>query len=82
MLFGNPPFSNTNHSILFQQIKTSEIRFSSDVQIGGDCKDFLKRVLAKDPDDRLGNKNDGEELKLHPWFRNMDWEALLNKKVK
>lgn len=30
---------------------------------------------------RLGHKGDIEEVKKHPWFADLDWDALLKKEV-
>lgn len=40
------------------------------------------KLLVKHPENRLGAKSDLEEIKSHPWFKNVDWEGLLNKKVR
>jgi len=37
---------------------------------------------VKHPENRLGVKSGIEEVKSHLWFKNIDWEGLLNKKVK
>ena len=39
------------------------------------------QLLVKHPENRLGTKNGIEEIKAHVWFKNIDWEGLLNKKV-
>jgi serine/threonine protein kinase len=38
-----------------------------DNHITSDCKDFIFRCLSKDPEVRIGFKDDGELLE-HPWF--------------
>ena len=39
-------------------------------------------MLAKDRLQRLGQNDDMDEIMLHPFFRDVDIEALLNKSVK
>ena len=39
------------------------------------------RLLEKNPRNRLGN-NGAEEIKNHPWFDKVNWNALLNKSIK
>lgn len=37
----------------------------------------------KDADKRLGTGSKGlEDIKNHPFFKNIDWEAIYNKKIK
>ena len=45
-------------------------------------QDFIKRLLVKDSKRRLGGgPDDALELKRHPFFRGLDWEALSNKQI-
>jgi hypothetical protein len=36
---------------------------------------------VREPTERLGAKEGAIEIKRHPFFKDMDWKALLNKKV-
>ena len=47
--------------------------------ISDDCKDLIRKLLTKNPNDRLGHENDAMDIKAHPWFKNFDWENLLKK---
>jgi hypothetical protein len=37
--------------------------------------------LKKKPSDRLGARGDGEEIKKHPWFKMINFQDLLEKKI-
>jgi hypothetical protein len=37
--------------------------------------------LIKDQKKRIGSKSDVEEIKAHPWFKSIEWTALLKKEV-
>ncbi len=41
----------------------------------------MVRVLNKNPKQRLGAQGDVEEILGHPWFKGMDREKMLEKKV-
>ncbi|XP_016334699.1 serine/threonine-protein kinase N2-like [Sinocyclocheilus anshuiensis] len=43
----------------------------------------MRRLLRRNPERRLGaGKRDAEDVKKHLFFRNIDWDGLLAKKVK
>lgn len=46
--------------------------------INPDARDLLEKLLVRDPEQRL---SDPVEIKKHPWFTGMDWNALANKEV-
>jgi len=47
-----------------------------------ECKDFILSVLQIDPVKRLGHGENGtQDIKNHPWFRDIDWIKLYNKQI-
>lgn len=50
--------------------------------LGEDVADFISKLLVKDPRQRLGGgEEDAKELKRHPFFKNLDWNALARKEI-
>lgn len=46
------------------------------------CRDLIQKLLIKDPKKRLGSGPKGTlEIKRHPFFRGLNWDDLLSKKV-
>ena len=43
--------------------------------------DFINALLERKPNRRLGYKNI-EEIKTHPWMKDINWELLANKEIK
>lgn len=44
---------------------------------------MLCQLLRRNPERRLGaGEKDAEDVKKHPFFRLIDWSALMDKKVK
>lgn len=41
------------------------------------CKDFISKLLEKDPNNRLGSKGGINELLSHPWLASINKEKLL-----
>ena len=41
----------------------------------------MKGLLNRNPKHRLGAQNDAQDLKDHPFFNDMDWDALAHKRI-
>jgi len=88
-LYGKRPFKGQNNEQLTMSILSSqEIRFPSynsltkfPVKVTQDCIMFLKGLLTKDPQQRLGcHPGIGlDELWDHPWLSGIDWDKLERK---
>uniref|UniRef100_A0A674MIX9 protein kinase C n=1 Tax=Takifugu rubripes TaxID=31033 RepID=A0A674MIX9_TAKRU len=80
MLVGESPFPGDDEEEVFDSIVNDEVRyprFLSNEAIG-----IIRRLLRRNPERRLGSgEKDAEEVKKQPFFRTMDWEALLQRKV-
>ena len=51
------------------------------IEYSDEMKDFLKKLLNKDRNKRLGNSaTDLKELKEHDWFQNYDWDGVIKQK--
>lgn len=44
-------------------------------------QNILMRLLEKNPKDRLG-ANSSDEIRNHPWFEKVNWNALLARSIK
>ncbi|CAK6960312.1 serine/threonine-protein kinase N1b isoform X1 [Scomber scombrus] len=79
MLVGESPFPGDDEEEVFDSIVNDEVRyprFLSTEAIG-----IMRRLLRRNPERRLGSgEKDAEEVKKQPFFRNTDWEALLQRK--
>jgi serine/threonine protein kinase len=80
LLVGQPPFYNKHSKErLFKTIKLSSVKYPqylSDRAIA-----FLKQLLIKDCSKRLGANGIGD-VKEHPFFKDVNWELLIQKKIK
>ncbi|MFT7797777.1 serine/threonine-protein kinase N1-like isoform X1 [Arapaima gigas] len=80
MLAGESPFPGDEEEEVFDSIVNDEVsypRFLSAEAIG-----LMKRLLRRNPERRLGSgEKDAEEVKKQPFFRGLDWEALLQKRL-
>ncbi|KAG2735978.1 hypothetical protein G9P44_000068 [Scheffersomyces stipitis] len=75
MLTGLPPFYDDDVPTMYRKILQNPLRFPSFLE-GTDAQDLLVKLLQKDPNLRM---NDAHEIKNHPFFKDIDWNKLLNK---
>uniref|UniRef100_A0AAQ4Q523 protein kinase C n=1 Tax=Gasterosteus aculeatus aculeatus TaxID=481459 RepID=A0AAQ4Q523_GASAC len=80
MLVGESPFPGDDEEEVFDSIVNDEVRyprFLSTEAIG-----IMRRLLRRNPERRLGSgEKDAEDVKKQPFFRDVDWEDLLQRKV-
>nr|XP_060620373.1 serine/threonine-protein kinase N1 isoform X1 [Anolis sagrei ordinatus] len=81
MLVGESPFPGDDEEEVFDSIVNDEVRyprFLSTEAIG-----IMRRLLRRNPERRLGSsERDAEDVKKQPFFRSIEWEALLARKIK
>lgn len=56
MMFGLPPFYHNSQKEMFRKIKEGEFRFSDKVKVSDEAKDFIVKLLNRDPKKRLGSQ--------------------------
>ena len=58
---------------MFHDILNRQLFFdNSKVQASEDVKNLIQSLLEKNPEKRLGTK-DENEIKKHPWFYDLNW---------
>ncbi|EKM80493.1 hypothetical protein AGABI1DRAFT_113660 [Agaricus bisporus var. burnettii JB137-S8] len=80
MCCGWSPFYAEDIQQMYKNICFGKIRFPKGV-ICEEGKQFVKGLLNRNPKHRLGAKGDAAELKDHPFFDGLDWEALARKEI-
>ncbi|KAI8103482.1 hypothetical protein M9435_004820 [Picochlorum sp. BPE23] len=79
--FGISPFRGPRRDATFDNILKKKLQFPTlEPPMSDECKDLLKSLLRKDPEDRLGHEAGAEDVKRHPWFHDIDWSLLANSK--
>eukprot|EP00010_Vexillifera_abyssalis_P008521 CAMPEP_0201545572 /NCGR_PEP_ID=MMETSP0173_2-20130828/2042_1 /ASSEMBLY_ACC=CAM_ASM_000268 /TAXON_ID=218659 /ORGANISM="Vexillifera sp., Strain DIVA3 564/2" /LENGTH=351 /DNA_ID=CAMNT_0047953997 /DNA_START=235 /DNA_END=1290 /DNA_ORIENTATION=+ len=80
MLAGYPPFFDDNPFGIYEKILASKVHFPP--HFDQNVKDLIRRLLVPDQSRRLGNLRGGaEDIKRHKWFKGVDWNAVLQRKV-
>jgi len=79
MLTGLPPHFSESREEMYRRILHNPVDYPRYLSIN--AKHLLKGLLCKDPENRLGAKRGAEELKEHPFCRDIDWKAVLEKRL-
>ena len=80
MLAGYPPFYDDDPMGTYQRILHGKLEFPS--HFSRASRDLVKKLLQSDLSKRYGNlKGGAKDIKAHPWYQNMDFTALVNKRV-
>lgn len=88
MMVGFPPFytGSADNAKMYKFIKSSPVFFPDPskhkIYFSDDCKDFIVQCLCKNQKERLGSTLDVDEVLAHPWFKNIDFNGILEKTVK
>lgn len=80
VIIGQPPFFNESKKILLNMILNSTVEYP--MYVNRSTKDFIKRLMDRNPKTRLGAKGGAQEVKAHPFFTGIDWQTIYNRESK
>lgn len=63
---------------MFNSIMKGEVSFPEDhdEDISADCKSFIKQLLSKDQNKRLGAEGGYLDVMAHAFYKDIDWNKL------
>ncbi len=79
MLTGLPPWYTSDRQKLFERLRSARLHFPH--YVSRNAASLVRGLLQRNPAERLGGKNDAEDLKGLPFFHGIDWVALAEKKI-
>lgn len=80
MCCGWSPFYADSVQQMYKNIAYGKVKFPKDA-LSPAGRSFVKGLLNRNPNHRLGSKGDAKELKAHPFFDDIDWELLVQKRI-
>ena len=81
MAAGYPPFSARDPMKIYEKIVAGKYNCPQHFSKG--LKDLVSNMIQVDRTKRFGElKNGTRDVKGHEWFKTMDWDSLLQKKLK
>ncbi|KAI9314341.1 kinase-like domain-containing protein [Dichotomocladium elegans] len=83
MLYGTTPFKGPNRHETFTRILHFEPVFREQpapykTVPSNNCKNFIRKLLNKDENKRLGSQAGAADIKAHPFFKNVNFALLRN----
>ncbi|KAF2863719.1 Pkinase-domain-containing protein [Piedraia hortae CBS 480.64] len=75
MCCGWSPFYAEDTQQMYKNIAFGKVRFPRDI-LSLEGRSLVKSLLNRNPQARLGAKGDADELMAHPFFSDIDWDAL------
>lgn len=80
MLLQQSPFRGEDEDEIYEAIITDEPLYP--IHMPRDSVAILQKLLAKDPDQRLGSgPTDAQEIMSQPFFRTINWDDIYHKRV-
>lgn len=80
MCCGWSPFYAEDTQQMYKNIAFGKVRFPRDA-LSTEGRNFVKGLLNRNPKHRLGANRDADELIEHPFFADIDWQALARKNL-
>lgn len=84
MLHGYSPFAEKTHATenrsIIRSIVEGKYSIDAKLSISPEAQDLISKLLALDPDQRLGT-NGVQEIQDHPFFDKINWSNLYKKKI-
>nr|AHZ63889.1 phototropin [Scouleria aquatica] len=78
MLFGRTPFRGKNRQKTFSNVLEKEIYFPSSVPVSLEATMLIRDLLNREPMKRLGSYRGANDIKDHPFFRDVKWPLIRN----
>ena len=76
LLYGKPPFHEGSTDRILDLITTSNVRFPSKIKISSVTRDFLIRLLKKNPKERMG-LNEFQQITTHHFFQTSNINSVI-----
>ena len=80
LMYKQKPFIGDSRVIVGEQMLNKEINFNSEYKYSDKLKNFVKDLLAIDPTKRLGFNKGFNDLKLHEYLYEFNWEKFFKQK--
>ena len=70
-----PPYFSADEERLHRNIVEAPLKLPAEL-FSRECEDLVRKLLRRHPLERLGATHGFEEIRQHPWFAGVDWNAV------
>jgi serine/threonine protein kinase len=79
MVCGLPPFWGDTIKDVYKKVINTQPKFPP---MSPECQGIIEGLLHREAPQRLGSKNNGSDIKGHPFFAPQNWDDLLSRTIK
>ncbi|KAL3620175.1 Serine/threonine-protein kinase kipk2 [Castilleja foliolosa] len=76
LLYGGTPFKGSSDEETVSNVVTKCLRFPQFPMVSSHARDLIRRLLRKEPEERMGFEKGAAEIKRHPFFNGLNWALI------
>ncbi|KAL0460770.1 UNVERIFIED_CONTAM: Serine/threonine-protein kinase KIPK1 [Sesamum latifolium] len=76
LLYGKTPFKGSSNEDTISNVVSQCLKFPPRPMVSSHARDLIRRLLKKEPENRLGSAKGAAEIKQHPFFEGLNWALI------
>ncbi|KAL3518501.1 hypothetical protein ACH5RR_021090 [Cinchona calisaya] len=76
LLYGKTPFKGSGNDDTLSNVVSQCLKFPASPMVSSHARDLIRRLLQKEPENRLGSERGAAEIKQHPFFEGLNWALI------
>ncbi|KAL0437013.1 UNVERIFIED_CONTAM: Serine/threonine-protein kinase KIPK1 [Sesamum radiatum] len=76
LLYGKTPFKGSSNEDTISNVVSQCLKFPQRPMVSSHARDLIRRLLKKEPENRLGSAKGAAEIKQHPFFEGLNWALI------
>ncbi|KAL8483401.1 hypothetical protein ACS0TY_026194 [Phlomoides rotata] len=76
LLYGKTPFKGTSNEETISNVVSQCLKFPQCPTVSSHARDLMRRLLKKEPENRLGSAKGAAEIKQHSFFEGLNWALI------
>ncbi|GAA0176552.1 hypothetical protein LIER_29523 [Lithospermum erythrorhizon] len=76
LLYGKTPFKGLSNDDTLANVVSVCLKFPESPMVSSHARDLIRKLLQKEPDNRLGSQMGAAEIKQHPFFEGLNFALI------
>ncbi|KAK8588744.1 hypothetical protein V6N13_087643 [Hibiscus sabdariffa] len=76
LLYGKTPFKGATNDETLANVVLKSLKFPDSPLVSFRARELIRRLLVKEPENRLGSEKGAAEIKQHPFFEGLNWALI------